>query len=389
MSTQRVFLYVQHLLGIGHVQRACLLAKALTDMGLEVHVANGGMPVPNLDWGKAQVHQLAPIRSRDQDFSALVDAHDRVIDEAWKNHRRDQLLAHFQHCQPHALIVETFPFGRRQMRFELLPLLQLAHATQPKPCVISSIRDILQEKPRRIQETLGLIQQYFDRILVHGDPRFVTLSESFSPAKDISAKLHYTGFISKPIAAYKAQKGAGEVILSTGGGAVGQRLLLTAMATRSLSKLADHPWRLLMGTNPNQIQWSTLQQQAPAGMIIEPARPDFPSLLASCTVSISQAGYNTVMDILRAKARAVLVPFRGSKETEQTLRAARLKAQGRVQVVEENELTPRNLAKAVDAALMTPPLQPIDLDLEGGANSAQLIAEWLSDRNNGVIASIQ
>ena len=48
------------------------------------------------------------------------------------------------------------------------------------------------------------------------------------------------------------------------------------------------------------------------------------SLLAGAGVSISQAGYNTLMEVVQARARAVAVPFAGGNETEQTLRARRL-----------------------------------------------------------------
>ena len=49
----RVFLYVQHLLGIGHLQRAARLAKAMAAGGIDVDVVSGGMAVPFLDTGGA------------------------------------------------------------------------------------------------------------------------------------------------------------------------------------------------------------------------------------------------------------------------------------------------------------------------------------------------
>jgi hypothetical protein len=38
-------------------------------------------------------------------------------------------------------------------------------------------------------------------------------------------------------------------------------------------------------------------------VIVERARADFPALLARATVSVSQAGYNTALDVLRSGAR--------------------------------------------------------------------------------------
>ena len=48
MSDARVLLYVQHLLGIGHLKRAMTLARALAAEGLEVTVASGGFEVPDM-----------------------------------------------------------------------------------------------------------------------------------------------------------------------------------------------------------------------------------------------------------------------------------------------------------------------------------------------------
>jgi len=50
-----VLLYVQHLLGIGHLRRAALLAKALNKNGISVVLVSGGAPVNGLDIGGAGV----------------------------------------------------------------------------------------------------------------------------------------------------------------------------------------------------------------------------------------------------------------------------------------------------------------------------------------------
>lgn len=57
-------------------------------------------------------------------------------------------------------------------------------------------------------------------------------------------------------------------------------------------------------------------------------RKDFASLLTGARLSISQAGYNTVCDVLQAKCRSLLIPFSASGETEQSARAERLQNSG-------------------------------------------------------------
>ena len=46
MAALRVLVYVQHLLGIGHLKRAATLARALAAQGMQVTLTSGGPAVP-------------------------------------------------------------------------------------------------------------------------------------------------------------------------------------------------------------------------------------------------------------------------------------------------------------------------------------------------------
>ena len=67
-------------------------------------------------------------------------------------------------------------------------------------------------------------------------------------------------------------------------------------------------------------------------------------------MSISQAGYNTTLDVVASGARPVVVPFTGNGETEQRARGARLREFGLAVVVDDRKLTPESFAQAVDDA---------------------------------------
>ncbi len=114
-------------------------------------------------------------------------------------------------------------------------------------------------------------------------------------------------------------------------------------------------WRLLAGPNLPAAEFAALTAELPEGVVVERYRADFPQLLRRCRVSVSQAGYNTVLDILAAGIPAVLVPFAEMRETEQTLRAERLAACGVVEMVAPAELSPDRLAAAIERAVARPP----------------------------------
>ncbi len=375
-----VLFYVQHLLGIGHVRRAALIARAMDRAGLDVVLVSGGLPVPGLDLGGATLVQLPPLRARDDSFSMLVDADGQPVDEPWKTARAADLQAIYSQQRPKVLLIEMFPFGRRLMRFELLPLLDMAQAAQPRPHIVCSLRDVL-SAPRSAEKArwmMATFRRYFDQLLVHGDPAFLPLERSFPRARELAAQTRYTGYVAEAAAAGEPTDAApsGEVVVSTGGGAVAGPLIAAAMAARPSSPLADAPWRILAGDNLSDEVFRTFAAAAPAGVVVERARPDFGALLARARLSISQAGYNTVLDVLAAKIPAVVVPFAGRGETEQSLRARLLGERGAVTVLPEAELSPVSLAAAIRRALSRPPAPSgfAGLDVGGAEKTAQIIA---------------
>ena len=393
MAVPRVMFYVQHLLGIGHLKRAAVLVDAMTRAGLEVTLVSGGAPVAGLQVNAAHCVQLAPATAADLTFKVLLDADGRPVDDAWKRMRCTQLLRTWEACAPDALVIELFPFGRRQMRFELLPLLDAALARSPRPLIVSSVRDVLgggQSDPARADQMLAVFERYFDHVLVHGDGALVPFERTFRHAGRLGARLHYTGYVvagTPPMRAGGAGHPAAigtdaEVLVSVGGGAVGQALLEAALGARPLTCLLNQPWRLLAGVNAADADLARLSALAAMqpGVVVERFRADFGALLAACRLSVSQGGYNTLMEVLQTGVPAVIVPFAGGAETEQTLRARLLADHGRIQLLEESALSPTTLAQAIDEAArrstsLAPPVR-----LDGARVSAELLAGWLSAR---------
>jgi predicted glycosyltransferase len=211
----------------------------------------------------------------------------------------------------------------------------------------------------------------------------VSLEASFPLASEIADRLVYTGYVAAPEIplAGGCNAGAGEVLVSAGGGAVGGALMRAALAARRRGCLADAGWRLLAGPNLAADEFSELTAELPDGVTVERYRDDFPQLLRRCRVSVSQAGYNTVLDVITAGVPAVLVPFAELRETEQTLRAERLAASGVVEVLPASQLAPDRLGDAIERAARRRPAA-LRIDTTGAQRSALTIAAMISDRTN-------
>jgi predicted glycosyltransferase len=375
----RVLFHVQHLLGIGHAKRGAMLARAMGREGLAVTVLSGGEPVA-VDWGGAGIVQLPSARALDTGFKHIVDEEGRPLDAAFHARRRDQVLATLRRVAPQALLIESYPFGRRAFRIELDAL--IAAARERGIPVLVSIRDILVAKrdPRRIAEIVERVQRDIDAVLVHGDRALVPLQASFPAAGEIAAKVIYTGYVAEPPPENHGEAGRGEVIVSAGGGAVGAPLLRAALAARPLTSAADRVWRLIAGPNLPEADYASLARAAGPGIVLERFRADFPALLGRCHLSLSQAGYNTILDLLQARARAVVVPFAEGGETEQMLRARILAERGLLEVVDARDLAGpeagARLATAIERALAAPRPELGALALDGGRRTAREILRF-------------
>lgn len=376
-----VLFYVQHLLGIGHLRRALRIADVLAREHVAVTLVSGGEPVPEIQRAAAErLVQLPPIRARDATFKDLVNANGQPIDADLRHARRAALLGAFATARPDAILIESFPFGRRAFRFELDALIETARARRPRPLVLCSLRDIVvvHDDGRRPREIVDRVRADFDFILVHGDPAFVPLEASFPSAPEIADRLIYTGYVGgvdDPLGQREICAG-GEIVVSVGGGAVGFALLSTAIESRRRGCLPDLRWHLLAGPNLPEEEFQALARDLPRGVLIERYRTDFASLLQRCRVSVSQAGYNTVLDVLSARTAAVLVPFAAARETEQSLRAERLAARGVLEIVHESELSPARLCAAIHRAIARPRAE-IAIDTAGGRQSAGAIVEMI------------
>jgi predicted glycosyltransferase len=379
--TGSALFYVQHLLGIGHLQRALRIVEALAREGIEVTLVSGGeLPALVASASAKRVVQLAPVRSADASFKGLVDTSGRPINDRLRQTRRTALLEALAVAQPDAVIIEAYPFGRRAFRFELDPLIDAVRSCRPRPLVLCSLRDIViaPEEPKRLRETVDRVRADFDFVLVHGDPAFIPLEASFPLASEISDRVIYTGYVSGAgeLNGAEGAIGADEVLVSAGGGAVGGALLSTALEARLQGCLAGFNWRLLAGPNLPEREFYSLASRLPDRTILERYRPDFPQMLRQCRVSVSQAGYNSILDVLAARAAAVVVPFTSVRETEQSLRAETLAARGILEVVRESALSPELLAAAIDRAISRKPAT-IAIDTEGARRSAKVVAEMI------------
>jgi predicted glycosyltransferase len=370
---------------MGHLVRALTLAEALAGRFKVVFLNGGRFPdntqppvgirVVNLPpLGMSEDNQLY---SQDASYS-LAGAHAL---------RRQMILTTFTHYQPEVIFIELFPFGRKQFAGELLPLLKaVKRSGKNKPLVLCSLRDIMvnarKDQARHDNRARWLVDRYFDAVLVHSDPKFANLEGSFKPSRALKTPVHYTGFVLPRGESLGQTNRQRQVLVSAGGGMVGTPLFQVAIqAQRLLWDKLKLPMTLVAGPFLPEADWLELLAQSATcpGLTLHRHVPNMIHLLASHSVSVSQCGYNTVMDILKSGISALVVPFAQGQEDEQTNRAQRLKQLGLLQVVAANELSvDKFVAEVENLRKFTPNTTALALD--GAACTADIIHDLLSSQ---------
>ena len=384
---KRVLMYCQHVLGIGHLVRSLEIVRALTDW--EVTFLNGGDLCPGMEFPpQTEVVNLPPIKS-ESDFKTILASEKGQDLEAIKRIRARRIQAEFARIQPDVFLIEMFPFGRKHFAFELVPVLEQIRLKKMPTAVVCSLRDILVNNKRNQaqhnERAITLMNRYFDLLLVHADPRFQTLDETFPQVRDLQCDIRYTGFVSQAapqtleVAPALQASDQPMILVSIGGGRVGYEVVECALrASAHLQTSLPHRMMILTGPYMPEEQFQQLLKSAEGQeqVVIQRYSSDFLSYLQEASLSVSMAGYNTCMNLLATGTRALVVPFTGGGNTEQTIRAEKLAQLGVVGVVSPSQLRPDYLAERMVQALKTPPpTQTLSLDQDGAMKTAIYLQE--------------
>jgi predicted glycosyltransferase len=373
--------YCQHSLGIGHLTRSFALAAALAQR-FRVVFLNGGRLPPGVQV-PADIERidLPPLGMDDGHTLVSRDAQHDVLAALVERQRLiQQALAR---TRPAVLLVELFPFGRKKFAGEILPLIRAARRQPGGPAqVVCSLRDILvdarPDQQHHDNRARWLADRYFDAVLVHADPAFAQLQDSFCPNQPLRTKVHYTGFVVPERVLPPTARRGRHLLVSAGGGIVGEDLFRAALAARE--RLTEPlPLRIVAGPFLPEPHWQALQRQVRGLVGVELLRhvPDMVAEMRRARVSLSQCGYNTALDLVVSGVPALVVPYRTETENEQSQRALRLAELGAVQHLETHAAAdPSTLARALAGLLDFWP-RPAALALDGADRSTEILAGLL------------
>jgi predicted glycosyltransferase len=377
----KVLMYCQHVLGIGHLVRTTEIARAVSQRA-EVTFVSGGATVDGFLFPSGVKLVQLPALQMDDEFSALESRGCAQGTQEIQDLRREQLLSVFDEVLPDILIIELFPFGRKRFAFELIPFLERARQRDGQTLVVCSLRDILVEKSDQItheERVCRIVNTHFDLILVHGDPAFLKLDETFHRMPELRCEIRYTGFVQQRDGGDVALTDASEptIVVSIGSGRYRQGQLLLESVIRAAALLEcriPHVFRVFAGPFIPDDVLKRLKDMAGGArnVRIERYSPNLLGHLGRADLSISMSGYNTIMNLLATGVRSLVYPYTANNNQEQHIRAGRLENLGIVELLHPEMLAAQMLGPKIAGMLSTTPARP-KFDMNGAVNTAQIL----------------
>lgn len=385
LTNPRILLYSHDTFGLGNIRRTLLLAQEVIEQYPRAAVL--------LITGSQMIHSFRIPEGVDYIKLPCLDRIDAEryesrflleCSEAVKRTRRAIIERTVLGFAPDLMIVDKRPAG---VDGELSDTLTALRNCNFPTRLVLGVRDILDE-PRKTRETLKnnhsfeIIRDYYDEVWIYGSQSiFDTVSEYDFP-EDVARITHYCGYLKRPTVTTSRNDGPPHVLVTTGGGGDGSRMIETYLEGLSnLPRNVALKSTIVFGPQMSVDKRSALVSSFGYLTDVEfrEFEPDLTKLYAEADLVVSMAGYNTVCELLSFGRNAILVP-RAQPVKEQLIRARLLAAAGLFEIVEPNDLTPETLMKKVLGSLKHAPDLPVRVDLQGLPRIRERMRELLEEK---------
>jgi predicted glycosyltransferase len=255
---------------------------------------------------------------------------------------------------------------------ELLPTLHALRQKQRHTKLVLGIRDILDE-PERTRKVLAgngsfeVIDEFYDEVWIYGCKAVFDTAKEYAFPEPVIGKTVYCGYLKRPTVASERVDGPPRVLVTTGGGGDGGDVIeayLTGLS--SLPRNIALRSTIIFGPQMPQARRSEILQRFDymSDVVFLEFDAEIANHYAQSDVVVSQAGYNTVCELLSFSRRALLVP-RSEPVREQLIRARLMAERGFFDCIEPQDLTPETVISKVREALNTSSVARATLELDG------------------------
>ncbi len=419
---KRIVFFSQHLLGVGHHFRNFQIVRALAKSH-EVYFVDGGREVRSINITSVTTIRL-PALFKDLESQRIMCEDPKFNLRKAQDKRKQILLEEIAQIRPDIFVIELFPFARSILYKELIPAIQKARAINPEVKVICSVREIIKKAPQKelarkkppdpetsffiprmiwyavscwrknernkrlarlyYERVVPVLNNHFDYVLIHGDPRLFQLESFFPWTENIEIPIEYTGYVSEKLESHNfdTQKTIDEqepyVLVSVGGGILGWDMITTAVQAWKIlcenGYVQNMKMVIFAGVFMKDAEYDAIKKMCTGdAFYLSRFTNNFLQWMQSAELSISQAGYNTCMNVMETGVKAILVPIPAERDLDQAPRAEKLSELGIADMIRSEELTLERIANAILERLGKPRVKH-NILLNGAERTRQLLS---------------
>ncbi|MFB3918594.1 MAG: glycosyltransferase [Candidatus Velamenicoccus archaeovorus] len=402
----KILLYYTHKESLGHTSRITTLADAFASFGrglFEVYLLQAGVPQHTFrpKPGITKIDVPYPFYSKAQFKNLPADIRNIGL-------RADFILDKTKDIMPDVFMTEYFPFGRSECFLELSEAFLFLKKQRKK--ILATIGypyitlDVIKNVPRFFKE-----MRFYDKIFIHTPenfeyPYFLELvpdkerrdlyASIFASLKE---KIIHTGYILP-----RCTEGAGhpaaerlmkrwkkskrkKILVSRGGGTTCPKIIASAILAKRY--LGDDAAMLLSagpasGRKEMEFFEALVRKHGIKHTSVVPYVPHFADCLGACDVSVSLAGYNTSVQLLRLGKKCIIAPYtvlaKSGWINDQTPRARLLEKHLNARLFDYDGLRSETLAGAIKDVLQAPAPKPLPpAFFEGAAATVKTVLKIL------------
>ena len=278
------------------------------------------------------------------------------------------------------IICEGFPFCRHQFSHEYFYFFEEAKKRGIK--IIISARDFPWDEPHQealqdwVAHTQNLVCKYYaEAVLIHGDENYlplisdrVRMNNPQQVIEDLKEKIIYTGYVCNPkIQIHKKQNN--NIYVSTGLNKE-EGVLIFKEVSKIASKFPNY--NFIMPIANRYIK--DTQAKTKGNVTLVPFINNFYKHVQSCALYITYGGYNSTMEILKARIPAIIIPRTDGQKMEQFIRSYALEPLDIFKVCSKSEFfkIPILIKQILNNSTFP---NKHEINLEGVKNSANVIKE--------------
>jgi len=369
-SSPKIVLYSHDTFGMGNIRRTLLLAEEFITSypGASILIITGSPMIHAFRIPKGIDYIKLPCLDRleaEQYAPRFLSGCANEVKQTREAILRESILQ----FNPDLIVVDKRAAG---VDGELLPTLHSLQQNGRHTRLVLGVRDILDD-PERTRKVLAdngsfeVIGEFYDEVWIYGCKAvFDTVSEYAFP-EPVVHKTVYCGYLKRPTVAMERLDGPPRVLVTTGGGGDGSDVIEAYLTGLScLPRNVALSSTVIFGPQMPQVRREEILRRFDymADVDFLDFEAEIANRYAQSDVVVSQAGYNTVCELLSFSRRAILVP-RSEPVREQLIRARLMAERGCFECIEPQDLTPDTLLAKVREALNFSSITPTTLDLDG------------------------